>query len=69
MNIGVVINNFSIADLAPVPASDVNKNGQLDPGEDVDGSSDGVLTDLNAYLATASTNAPNGTKTPTRRLT
>ena len=63
LNIGIVINQFSVADLTPTNSSDTNNNGQLDSGEDITGDSSGVLAALNEYLATASTYAPNGTVT------
>ena len=60
LNIGIVINNYSNADLTPTNSSDANKNGQLDSGEDISGDSSGILVALNDYLTTADTNAPNG---------
>ena len=59
LNIAVVLNGHTIADLTPTNSSD-DGDGILENGEDISGDSSGVLADLNAYLTLAVRNSPSG---------
>ena len=65
LNIGVIKNPYTAAEIDPTNTSDRVSNGgdgdgELDDGEGVSGDSSGVLTDLNSYLTLAQSNEPSG---------
>ena len=65
LNIGVIKNPYTAAEINPTNTSDSVNNGgdgdrELDDGEGVSGDSSGVLTDLNSYLTLAQSNEPSG---------
>ena len=60
LNIGVIKNSYTAADLTPTNTSDADNDRQLDDGEDISGDSSGILADLNSYLVLAQANEPAG---------